>query len=318
MLPAGYAVGGSDQQYVRRTIYTMGTLVSIQVYGNDVRYIHNAINKAFAEVRRLDALLSVYDSASEISAINACAGESTVPVSAETMDVIQHAVRYSESTNSVFDCTVEPLMRLWGFRNPTGIPLPPPSDNVVMKVMDAVGYRNISIAPASRSIGLLKRYSAIDLGGIAVGYSVDRMAAILKKEGIASALINHSGDIAAIGAPPDSAGWDIGIPSIRNSKEIVHHLRLKDQAISTSGSSEKFRIFNGRQHCHIIDTLNGVPSAFHQSVSVITQSSMTADVFSTALFLDEQSLSHNENSGTKLEYIFLDSNNSIRSNSIFL
>jgi thiamine biosynthesis lipoprotein len=318
MLPAGYAIGGSDQQYVRRTIYTMGTLVSIQAYGNDVRHIHTAINKAFADVRRLDALLSVYDSASEISTINACAGENTVPVSADTVDVLQHAVRYSASTNSVFDCTVEPLMRLWGFRDPTGIPMPEPSDKEVKIILDAVGYKNIVIDPVSRSIGLLKRNSAIDLGGIAVGYSVDRMAAILKKEDISSALINHSGDIAAIGAPPDSDGWEIGIPSIRNSKEIVHHLRLKDQAISTSGSSEKFRIFKGRQHCHIIDTVNGVPSEVHQSVSVITQSSMTADVFSTALFLDEQRLPHRENSGTKLDYIFLDSNNSIRSNSIFL
>ncbi|MHB1049851.1 MAG: FAD:protein FMN transferase [Bacteroidota bacterium] len=318
LLPAGFASGFSGQHNVRRTTYTMGTLVSIQAYGDDERLLHEAINKAFAEVRRLDALLSVYDPASEISVVNACAGERAVTVSPETIDVIQHAIRFSETTNSVFDCTVEPLMRLWGFRNPAEISLPPPSDTEVKTVLDAVGYRNISVAPAVRTVGLRKKYSAIDLGGIAVGYSVDRMAAILKNEGITSALINHSGDIAAIGAPPGTDGWSIGIPSIRNSAEIIHHLTLKDQAISTSGSTEKFRIFNGRHRNHIIDTLNGLPSECHQSVSVITQSSMTADVFSTALFLDEPRLPRNENSGTKLEYIFLDSNDSIRSHSIFL
>lgn len=318
LLPAGFTSGFSEHHNVRRTTYTMGTLVSIQAYGDDDRLLHKAINKAFAEVRRFDALLSVYDPASEISVINVCAGERAVTVSQETIDVIQHAIQYSETTNSVFDCTVEPLMRLWGFRDSTGISLPPPSDKEVMSVMDAVGYRNISIAPSTRTIGLLKKNSAIDLGGIAVGYSVDRMAAILKNEGITSALINHSGDIAAIGAPPNADGWSIGIPSIQNSDEVIHHITLRDQTISTSGSTEKFRLFNGRHHNHIIDTLTGMPSECHQSVSVITQSSMTADVFSTALFLDEQRLLHNENSGTKLEYIFLDSNNRIRSNSIFL
>ena len=296
----------------------MGTLVSIQAYGDDVRLIHNAINKAFSEVRRLDALLSVYDPSSEVSVINASAGEKSVTVSAETMDVIQHAVRYSESTNAVFDCTVEPLMRLWGFRDTVGKPSQCPSDKELKKVLDAVGYKNISIHPGTRSVGLLKRNCAVDLGGIAVGYSVDRMAAILMNEGVSSALINHSGDIAAIGAPPESDGWDIGIPSIRNSKEITHHLIVKDQAISTSGSTEKYRIFNGRHHSHIIDTESGAPSEFRQSVSVITQSSMIADIFSTALFLGDQKIPNNENSGTKLEYIFIDNNDNFRSNFIFL
>ncbi len=296
----------------------MGTLVSIQAYGDDLRRIHNAINKAFSELRRLDALLSVFQPSSEISVINAYAGVKTVTVSTETMDVMQHAVRYSDSTNAVFDCTVGSLMQLWGFRDSTTTPSHPPSDKEIKRVLDSVGYKNISIDPVARSVGLLKRNCAVDLGGIAVGYSVDRMAAILQNEGMTSALINHSGDIAAIGTPPDSDGWIIGIPSIRNNNEIIHTLEIKDQAISTSGSTEKFRIFNGLQYSHIVDTMSGVPSEFRQSVSVITQSSMTADVYSTALFLGDQRIPSNENSGTKLEYIVIDSNDNFRSNFIFL
>ena len=139
VLPAGYAFGRTGQQYVHRTIYAMGTLVSIQAYGDDLRRIHNAINKAFSELRRLDALLSVFQPSSEISVINAYAGVKTVTVSTETMDVMQHAVRYSDSTNAVFDCTVGSLMQLWGFRDSTTTPSHPPSDKEIKRVWVGVG-----------------------------------------------------------------------------------------------------------------------------------------------------------------------------------
>lgn len=296
----------------------MGTLVSIQAFGSDERMIHAAMNAAFADMRRLDALLSVYNPSSEISEVNAQAGRNAVTVSPETLEILQHALRFSVTTNSVFDCTVEPLMRLWGFRGTDVSCQHPPSDADIQSVLDSIGYKNISVHPESRSVGILKNKGAIDLGGIAVGYSVDRMANILKREGITSAIIDHSGDIAAIGTPPESDGWIIGIPSVWNRGEIIHRLTIRDQAISTSGSSEQYRIVDGRHRSHIIDTASGAPSELRQSVSVIAQSSMTADVYSTALFLSEKRVRGSKNSGTKLEYIQIDSDNTINTNFISL
>jgi thiamine biosynthesis lipoprotein len=318
VLPAGLRAAYTDRQYVHRTIHAMGTLVSVQAYGDDRAILNTAITKTFNDVRRMDSLLSVYDPQSEISRINARAGRESVVVSDETMDVVRSAVHLSKKSNAVFDCTVEPLMRLWGFRNPFSTVSQQPTDTELTLTMDAIGIHNISIDRSGGTIGLLNTKSAIDLGGIAVGYSVDRMAAILRAEGIDSALINHGGDIVAIGAPPETDGWEIGIPSPHDGNTIVHSLTLKDRAISTSGSTEKFRLINGKKYCHIIDTSNGTASDRQTSVSVITQSSMIADVFSTALFLSEQRMPSNDDSGTKSEYILIDSNDTIRSNFIFL
>lgn len=296
-------------------IYAMGTTVSIQAFGNNTWHLHYAINKAFGELRGLDKLFSVYDVQSEISKINSAAGTAEVAVSPETIDILAHAVSFSHVTNGSFDCTVEPLMRLWGFRMVQKDIVRRPSEKEIYKVLDAVGYNNITINPGEQKAGLTKRNASIDLGGIAVGYSVDRMAKILRDEGISSACINHSGDIFAIGTPPHEEGWKVGIPALNNHNELSKTFSLKDQALSTSGPNEKFVTVDGKRQCHIMDTETGHPSEKWQTVSVVAQSSLLADVWSTALFNTPDSISKNENTGMELEVCIVDNKGGIHSTS---
>lgn len=300
------------EQCVHRTTFAMGTMVSIQAYDADVRLVHHAINKAFDEVRRFDALFSVYNAESEISKINNLAGKDDYPVSGETMELISHALSFAQTTNGMFDCTVEPLMRLWGFRNEAQQLVHIPPKREINKILDAVGYQHISINHREQRIGLLKQGAAIDLGGIAVGYTVDRMAAILRREGISSAFINHSGDVYAIGSPPDNVGWPVVVPSPEKHSEHAYTTILRDQAMSTSGSQEKFVSIEGKRYCHIIDVTSGMPTASIKSVSVIAPTSLLADVYSTTFFVDgPQSLPTSKNNGTKLELILVSNQTTI-------
>jgi thiamine biosynthesis lipoprotein len=216
--------------------------------------------------------------------VNAAAGKSEVDVESFVVEVVNRAMHYSMQTNGVFDCTIEPLMKLWGFRGNTTMKIP--SNKEIYAAMDAVGFKNTSVR--KNSIGLLHRNSSIDLGGIAVGYTVDRMTAILKQEGIESALINHSGDIFAIGAPHGKNGWEISIPNPADRNETIETVRLSNQAISTSGSYEKFVEYEGERFGHIIDPSTGIPTRKYASISVIADTSLEADIFSTAWFCSEQ------------------------------
>lgn len=308
IFPGFNALARDPEHFVQRTIYTMGTMVSIQAYGRDIQILQSALHRAFNEVRRLDSLLSIYQSGSDICRINAAAGESAVEVSPQTIEVVRQAYHFSTLTGGIFDCTVEPLLRLWGFRDPTVPRKQPPTDRDIHYVLDTVGYKQISINERHQKIGLLKNGGAIDLGGIAVGYTVDRMAAILRAEGIERALINHSGDIYAIGSPPNSDGWQIGIPSLINAEEIVHKISLKDAAISTSSSIEKYIDIDDKRYGHILDPFQGIPSANSSSVSVTTQLSIFADVFSTTLYSCNGAKIIKKNNGTKLEVIYVDIN----------
>lgn len=295
------------EQYVHRNTFAMGTMVTIQAYGTNIPLLNAAIYKAFHELRRLDSLLSIYQSKSDVCRINAASGKSEVEVSRETIEVLRSAHHFSISTGGIFDCTVEPLLRLWGFRHLDSPRYALPTDREIQHVLEVIGYQQISIDERNQKIGLLKAGGAIDLGGIAVGYTVDRMAAILRSEGIERALINHSGDIYAIGSPPDSMGWQIGIPSLTSTEEIVHTIQLSDAAISTSSSTEKYIEIGGIHYGHILDPYHGTASVSSKSVSVITQLSMLADVYSTVLYSNDRALKNVENNGTELEVIIVDS-----------
>jgi len=317
MFPGITSLPHRPDHFVHRTIYAMGTTVSIQAYGPDIQLLHSAIHNAFSELRRLESLFSVYRKGSDISRINSVSGVSEVEVSEETIDVVRSACHFSSLTGGTFDCTVEPLMRLWGFRQAPVKRTDTPTEREMQQTLDAVGYKKICLDERRKRIGLLKSGAGIDLGGIAVGYSVERMAALLRAEGIERALINHSGDIYAIGAPPDTTGWPIGIPSIQNTEEIIFTTTLKDAAISTSSITDNYFEIHGKRYGHILDPISGSSVDLSRTVSVITQSSMCADVYSTALYRGK-TLEIGKINGTKFEVIYVDNNGSQRNETFII
>jgi thiamine biosynthesis lipoprotein len=285
VLPSGLLLkrpGGSAE--VSRSTYAMGTQVSIHAFGENTRHVHAAITKAFERLHYLDSMWSIYKSGSDFSRINASAGERAIPVTQETVSLLQAGVTFSETTGGLFDCTIEPLMRLWGFRNENKTLRHAPSDKNIAAALELVGSQNIYLNPSESMAGLRRTNASIDPGGFAVGYAVDSMVDILRREGIESSLINHSGDIYALGAPPESAGWQIAIPSPTDINEPMQSLSLSNQAISTSGSYNSYVLCDGERYGHIIETLRGTPAMRFSSLSVVADTSLEADVFSTAWF----------------------------------
>jgi len=268
--------------HVRRTTFVMGSIATIEAYGPDEKLLHHAITEAFAELHRLDAMMSLYDPASVVCEINRHAGKKAVEVPQEVIEVISAAQRLHKQTQGSFDITVEPLMKLWGFRDETGTLMHFPTDTEIVQARLAIGYDKINVDVSS--IALTDERSKIDLGGIAVGYALDRAAAILEREGVTQALINHSGDIIALDAPPDGGKWHCAIPNPGNLNELIHEFTIERQAVSTSGSYEKFVSFEGQRYGHIMTPFNGRPSEQLLSTTVIADRAIASDGLSTALF----------------------------------
>ncbi len=260
----------------------MGTVVTIAAYGSSASHAHRAITKAFDELHRLDRMMSLFKSGSELSEVNRSAGKSPVQVSDDFLLLLQKTRTYHIQTHGAFDVTVAPLMRLWGFIGEGGRGIP--SDREINHVIDAVGFQNIEIDPLKKTVALLNQRSSIDFGGIAVGYSVDRVVSILKEEGIESAFVNHSGDAFALGAPADAEGWPVIIPHPLAPQESAASLTLRNQAISTSGNYEKFVEFEHQRFGHILDPFSGRPSNEVMSTSVVAPTALDADALSTGLF----------------------------------
>jgi len=261
----------------------MGTIVTVTVVGENARHCHHAIDAVFTEMRTIDRLMTVFDERSQVSSINSTAGKSSVVVDQRLIEVLDAYLHYNVLTGGRFDVTLGPLMELWGFRN--GHRERPPSDREIQNALEATGSQVVTTDRAHSSIGLLKEGASLDLGGIAVGYSVDRAVRILRDHGIETGLIDHSGDIYAMGSPPDADGWIIGIADPQRPERIITSLRIRDKALSTSGNYENFVVYEGNRYGHIIDPETGRPSSRVLSMTIVSDSSLEADALSTGAFV---------------------------------
>ena len=260
----------------------MDTFIEITCVSSDKNLTEKAIDASFKEIERIEKLFNRYDGESELSRINKLAGSEKVTISSEIYDLIKRSVSYSELSGEDFDITVAPVVDIWidARRNNSK----PDTKNIAI-VLKHVGYKNIVLDNDDLSIHFLDKDTKIDLGGVAKGYAVDRAKDILLFYGIEDALINVGGNIFALGKAPDKRKWRIGIRHPRSKKDIIHTLKLKNKAVSTSGDYERFFILDGKRYSHIINPHTGVPAEGVMSVTIVSDSAEKADFLSTAVFV---------------------------------
>lgn len=124
----------------------------------------------------------------------------------------------------------------------------------------------------------------LDLGGIAKGEAVDRIVALLRRHGVASALVNAGGDVRAIGAR-GARPWRIGIRDPRGPG-VIGVIELADgEAAFSSGDYERHYEHEGQRFHHILDPRTGHPAEGTLAVTVVMPMGVTADAVTTALFV---------------------------------
>ncbi len=265
------------------SVDAMGTGFSIVAYGEDRSRLQSAIAQGLEEARRLDHLLSNYQPDSEWSEVNRYAADRPVIVSKELFDLLSACLDYSRQSEGAFDITVGPLMRTWGFYKGSGH-LPHRAE--VRGALDLIGYRNLVLDPASHSVRFAKRGLEIDPGGIGKGYAVDRIAQILKDNGLRHALVSGGGSsIYAIGAPPGEKGWKVDIKNPKDPRQSIESVYLKDQSMSTSGSYEKFFYAEGKLYSHIMDPRTGFPAQGMLSTSVIAPKTIDSEAWTKPYYI---------------------------------
>lgn len=264
-----------------RTEFLMDTTITITAYGSQSE---QAVEAAFAEMRRLADLMNANDSNSEVALINKNAGLKPVRVSPETFKLLEMSLEYSELSNGAFDVTVRPLVELWGIGKKDKYV---PSEDEIQQVLKLVDYRKIILDPQKRTVFLSVPGMGIDLGGVAKGYAADQAKEVLKKYGVSSALIGAGGNIWAMGVRPDGQKWRIGIrhPRPETGNQLMAVLPCQDVTVVTSGDYERYFVRDGMRYHHIFDPRTGRPANKLISATVVGTNSAEADILSTALFV---------------------------------
>ncbi len=278
-LSACSLLSGKAKPVEEQVFGVMDTDISIKAYGPNAK---EAIEKAIQEIRRLDALFNVYNPDSEIAKINNNAGEMPVKVSQDTLVVIERAIYFGQISDGVFDPTILPVAELWAAAQEEK---QVPSPVEITKALELVDYEQVDINHDEGTVYLPEKGMGIDLGAIAKGYAVDKMAEILCSTGAERFLINAGGNVYAGGSKPDNTLWQIGVTDPRNPEDIIGVMPAENLAIVSSGDYRRFFTIDGVRYHHIIDPRTGYPAKASHGTTVFLPSSTDADALSTTLFI---------------------------------
>jgi thiamine biosynthesis lipoprotein len=262
---------------------SMACAYTIAAYGPEMARLRQAVTAAFDEVDRIDRLMSNYKASSPLSRINREAAVSPVKLDAELFEFLDLCLRYSRESDGAFDVTVGPLMKTWGFFRGEGRM---PSEAELAVAREKTGYRHVVLNHAELTVRFDREGIELDLGGIAKGYAVDRAVAVLKANGIEAALVNACGStIYGLGSPPGLNEWEVEIQDPVDRSRIATWVRLKNQALSVSGSYEKFFELDGVRYSHVMDPRTGRPVQGVLSVAVVAPSGTEGDALDNVFYV---------------------------------
>jgi thiamine biosynthesis lipoprotein len=266
----------------------MGTHIVLAAFTTpelDEAALRPRLEKALAEIRRLEGLMTTWREDSEISRINAAAGKAPVVVGAETLAVIQKSLWMGERSSGVFDITFEAMHGVWKFDQDHDEKIPGAA--AVERARKLIDYRKIKVDSAKSSVLLEQAGMRMSLGGIAKGYAVDAAARVLEAEGVPSYFVQAGGDLYVKGHKPGGAPWRVGVrdPRGRDAGDYFAMLDVEDHAFSTAGDYERGFVKDGKRYHHIIDPRTGYPATASRSVTVWAKDAFTADAIDDAVFI---------------------------------
>jgi thiamine biosynthesis lipoprotein len=265
--------------------------------------------------RSIDSLLSQCErrfsatgDSSEINAVNTRTSNA-LPVSIPLGEMLRQGTAYGDTLGGAFDISVLPLKELWGLCERCGDSVPIPDSAAVSVTLQSVNYKKIRVNDIGDSVFFDTPSTRVDVGGIAKGFIIKWLGALMTVHGAGDFLISAGGDIISSGRRPDGAPWRVGVRHPRRPDELVAAIPAESGAVFTSGDYERMRqTGDGRRYHHIFDPATGFPCGGNQSLTIRTPDPVRADILSTGLFCREaESIINFIDARSDLECLVIDS-----------
>ena len=298
-----------SQKKCQKQLLAMDTYMEFTAYGKNSE---KAVDAAIEEVKYLDGLLSAQDENSEVYALNE---SGSLFVEENLKILLERGKELFQKTGGLYDDTIYPLMKLWGF--PTGN-YHVPSEAEIQKLLPLIDGSRIQISDAQKSLEsdnitcadgkgdiqptvseetkgtgsngtqiTLGEGQQVDLGGLAKGYTGQKLKEIFQEYEVPSALVSLGGNVQAVGKKPDGSLWKIGIRNPEGGEQdYIGVLSVEDEAVVTSGGYERYFTENNEKYIHILDPRTGYPASGDLlSVTIVSEDGTLADGLSTALYI---------------------------------
>ena len=274
---------------------TVTTITGYTETEEEFKSICEEIKKELECYHKLYNIYLRYDGINNICVINDVTdgNHNVVTVDKKIIDLLLYSKEMYSLTNGKINVAMGSVLsiwhkyRNWGLDDPANAELPP-----IKKLEEAkkhTDFNKVEIDEENNTVFLSDPEMTLDVGAIAKGYAVERIAEYLINQGVTDFLLNIGGNVRTIGMGKDNKPWKVGIenPDTKKQEEIPHieYLKISDLSLVTSGCYQRFYEVNGKNYHHIIDPETLLPGERYLSVSVLTKDSGLGDALSTSLFL---------------------------------
>ncbi|OCW71766.1 thiamine biosynthesis protein ApbE [Elizabethkingia anophelis] len=272
----------SAQVQRSRLVTLMGSRFQITLVDKDSISAERNIDKAVAEITRIENLISEWRPETQISQVNQNAGIKPIKVDREVFDLTKKGLYFSKLTDGAFDISIVAMDKIWKFDDSMD---ELPSEQAIKESVRNVDYRNIILDSTNSTIFLRNPGMKIGFGSIGKGYAADKTRDLMKSMGVKAGIIDASGDISTWGTQPDGKPWAIGINNPFNDHKMTAVLYFKENSVTTSGSYEKYAEIHGKRYSHIMNPKTGYPSTGLTSVTITGPNATMANGFSTSIMV---------------------------------
>lgn len=260
-------------QVQHRQLESMGTRLDMVFPGMEAEVCETLLKQLKSELDRIEGLLSIYRTDSEMSLLNSTAHEGTIKLSQEMLELMLLAWQYHQDTQGYFDISMKAAGDFWKENRGE-------AQEVPAGIRERVGMHRLIFE--KEGIRFKNKGLSIDPGGFGKGHAIKCLLPILEAAGVRSALISFGESlIFGLGSHPYGDVWKVSIPLADQHNPLVFD--LKDEALSTSGNS----LNNQKKFAdsgHIVNPVTLQMATLKGLVSVKAKDPLRAEVFSTALF----------------------------------
>jgi FAD:protein FMN transferase len=268
---------GQSQSAHQLTGFAQGTTYHLTYYAEGPFIRKKQIDSL---LNQIDSSLSVYKPYSLITRFNKV--HTAVALDRHLRQVVEKSLEIGQATNGLFDITVYPVVKAWGFGPERNEALP--DSAAIAAIKPCIGPGKIYIR--EDKLHKILPCVQIDVNGIAQGYSVDVIADFLEGNNIENYLVELGGEIRVKGQKPDGQWMQIAIERPAGKAGRQRMVAMRQGAITTSGSYRNFIKQGNTPITHIINPQTGYPIRNELiSVTVMAKDALTADGYDNAFMV---------------------------------
>lgn len=264
----------------QKVLNLMGTRITLQIEHPKAEVL---LNRAEEMLKDYEKRFSANDNKSDLMHVNQSAGIKPVEVDGDLFELIAQAHAVSLSSDSKFNLTIGPLVKLWkiGFKDAQ---LPNESD--IQERLQKIQPKNVVLDHEAHTVYLKVPGMEIDLGAIAKGYFADKLKNYFVSQGVQTGIIDLGGNVLTIGRPIDKDKWTVGIQQPDSERRgLVGVVEIAGQSVVTSGIYERYFYKDDKLYHHILDSKTGYPvEGDIASITIVSDQSIDGEIWTTVCF----------------------------------